>query len=80
MEKARTLVNVRDSNLLCQHYKIYAQIEGVAGRRKITRARRHNGVLEVRTAVRDEWIQPVIWIEWMNDLGIPIRYIAQNIR
>ena len=80
MEKARALVNVRDINLLCQHYKTYAQIEGVARRRKITRARRQNGVLEVRTVVRDEWIQPVIWIEWMNDLGIPIRYIAQDIR
>src|SRR5437764_14671779 len=59
MEKARALVTVRDINLLCQHYKTYAQIEGRATRRK--------GVLEVRTAPRDEWVQPVAWIEWAND-------------
>jgi hypothetical protein len=34
MEKARALVNVRDINLICQYYKTYAQIEGVARRRK----------------------------------------------
>ncbi len=28
MEKAFALVTVRDINLLCQHYKTYAQIEG----------------------------------------------------
>jgi hypothetical protein len=61
MEKARAMVNVRDINLICQDYKTYAQIEGVARRRKITRARRRNGILEVRTAARDEWIQPVAW-------------------
>ncbi|HEY4384315.1 MAG TPA: hypothetical protein VGN34_07575 [Ktedonobacteraceae bacterium] len=80
MEKAHALVNVRDINLLCQHYKTYAQIESVARRRKITRARRRNGVLEVRTAARDEWISPVAWIEWVNALGISIRYMAQDIR
>lgn len=80
MEKARALVNVRDINLVCQYCKIYAQIEGMARRRKITRARRRNGVLEVRTAARDEWIQPVVWVEWINDLGNPIRYMAQDIR
>ena len=80
MEKAFALVNVRDINLLCQHYKTYAQIEGRARRRKITRARRRNGVLEVRTTARDEWVQPVAWIEWVNDRGVPIRYLAQDIR
>jgi hypothetical protein len=80
MEKAHALVNVRDINLICQYYKTYAQIEGVARRRKITRARRRSGILEVRTAARDEWIQPVVWIEWINDLGVPIRYMAQDIR
>jgi hypothetical protein len=80
MEKARALVNVRDINLICQYYKTYAQIEGMARRRKITRARRRNGILEVRTAARDEWIQTVVWIEWMNDLGVPIRYMTQDIR
>jgi hypothetical protein len=80
MEKARALVNVRDINLICHSYKTYAQIEGVARRRKITRARRRNGTLEVRTAARDEWILPVSWIEWINDLGVPIRYMAQDIR
>jgi hypothetical protein len=61
MEKACALVNVRDINLICHYYKIYAQIEGVARRRKSTRARRRNGILEVRTAARDEWIKPVAW-------------------
>lgn len=28
MEKAHALVMVRDINLVCQHYKTYAQIEG----------------------------------------------------
>ncbi len=80
MEKARALVNVRDINLICQYYKTYAHIEGMTRRRKITRARRRNGVLEVRTAARDEWIQPVAWIEWINDLGVPIRYMDHDIR
>ena len=40
MEQAYALVNVRDINLLCQHYKTYALIEGKAVRRRITRARR----------------------------------------
>lgn len=63
MEKAYALVTVRDINLLCQHYQTYAQIEGQSKRRKITRARRRNGVLEVRPAARDEWVQPIAWIE-----------------
>jgi hypothetical protein len=61
MEKARAVVTVRDINLICHFYKTYAKIEGVTRRRKITRARRRNGILEVRTAARDEWIQPVAW-------------------
>jgi hypothetical protein len=80
MEKAYTLVNIRDINLVCQHYKTYAQIEGQSRRQKVTRARRRNGILEVRTAAHDEWIQPVAWIEWVNDLGVSIRYMAQDIR
>ncbi len=80
MGKAFALVNDRDINMLCQYYKTYALIEGQTRRRKITRARRRKGVLEVRTAARDEWVQPVAWIEWVNDLGVPIRYMAQDIR
>ena len=80
MEKAYALVNVRDINALCQYYKTYAQIEGETRRRKINRARRRKGILEVRTAARDEWMQPVAWIEWVNDLGDTIRYLAQDIR
>ena len=68
MEKAYALVTVRDINLLCQYYKTSAQIEGQTRRRKITRARRRKGILEVRTAARDEWLQPVVWIEWVNPL------------
>lgn len=80
MEKGYLLVNVRDINLICQHYKTYAQIAGQTRRRKITRARRHKGILEVRTASRDEWIQPVEWIEWINVRGVLVRYMAQDIR
>ena len=80
MEKAYALVNIRDINALCQYYKTYAQIEGETRRRKINRARRRKGILEVRTAARDEWVQPVVWIEWINDLGVTIRYMAQDIR
>ena len=80
MEKAYAWVNVRDINMLCQYYKTYAQIEGQTRRRKITRARRRKGVLEVRTAARDEWVQPIAWIEWVNDRGVLIRYMAQDIR
>jgi len=80
MEKAYLLVTVRDSNLLCQHYKTYAQIESETRRRKITRARRRKGILEVRTAAHDEWVQPVAWIEWVNSRGVLIRYMAQDIR
>ncbi len=57
MEKAYLMVTVRDINLLCQHYKTYAQIEGETRRRKINRSSRRKGVLEVRTAARDEWLR-----------------------
>jgi len=80
MEKAHALVNARDINLICHSDKTYAQIEDMMRRRKITRARRRNSVLEVRTTARDEWIQPIAWIEWINDLGVPIRYMAKDIR
>ena len=80
MEQAYALVNVRDSNLLCQHYKTYALIEGKAVRRRITRARRRKGILEVRTAARDTWIQGVTAIEWVNAVGKTIRYMAHEIR
>ena len=79
-EEEYLMVTVRDINLLCQHFKTYAQIEGQTRRRKITRARRRNGVLEVRTASRDEWVQPVAWIEWINRIGVLIRYVPQDIR
>lgn len=74
------MVTVRDINLLCQHFKTYAGIEGQTRRRRITRARRRKGVLEVRTASRDEWIQLVAWIEWINARGVLIRYLEQEIR
>lgn len=74
------MVKVRDINLLCQHFKTYAGIGGQSRRRKITRARRRKGILEVRTASRDEWIQPVAWIEWINVRGVTIRYMEQEIR
>lgn len=74
------MVTVRDINLLCQHFKTYALIEGQTRRRKITRIRRRKGILEVRTASRDEWLQPVAWIEWINVRGITIRYLEQAIR
>ena len=80
LEKAYALVSVRDINVLCQHFKTYAQIEGQTRRQKINRARRRKGILEVRTAARDEWVQPVAWIEWVNASRDTIRYMAQDIR
>lgn len=80
MENAYLMVTVRDINLLCQHYKTYAQIEGETRRRKINHARKRKGILEVRTAARDEWLGPVVWIEWVNARGVTIRYLAQDIR
>ncbi len=79
MEKDYALVTVRDINLLCQHFKTYAQIEGQTRRRRITKARRRKGILEVRTASRDEWIDQVAWIEWINSMNVLIRYMPQDI-
>lgn len=81
MGLARALVNVRDINMICQEYgKVYACVEGEKRRRKINRARRRQGILEVRTAARDEWKGPVAWIEWLNGLDVLVRYTAQDIR
>ncbi len=81
MEPASTVVNVRDINLICQEYgKVYALIEGETRHRKINRARRRQGVLEIRTAAQDVWLGPVASIEWINGLGNPVRYLAQEIR
>src|SRR5450755_313101 len=56
---AHALLNVRDINMICQEYgDIYALIDGEKRRRKINRARRRQGVLEIRTAARDEWRGP----------------------
>ncbi|HLG61137.1 MAG TPA: hypothetical protein VKY19_04335 [Ktedonosporobacter sp.] len=79
--KAYALLNVRDINMICQEYgDVYAMIEGEKRRRKINRARRRLGVLEIRTAAHDEWKGPVAWVEWTNDLGKLIRYLEQDIR
>ena len=81
MEHARALVNVRDMNLLCQKFgKVYALIEGETRRRKINRVRRRQGILEVRTAARDIWMGPATYIEWINWLDKPVRYLEQDIR
>ncbi len=78
---AHALLNVRDINMICQEYgDVYALVEGEKRRRKINRARRRQGVLEIRTAARDEWRGPVSWIEWVNGLGEPVRYLATAIR
>lgn len=80
MENEYLSVTVRDINLLCQHFKTYARLEGQTRRRRITKTRRRKGILEVRTAARDEWIQNVICIEWVNSRGILIQYKPQDIR
>ncbi len=79
--RAYALLTVRDINLICQEYgDAYALVEGETRRHKINRARRRQGVLEARTAARDEWKGPIAWIEWVNDLDILVRYLAQDIR
>ena len=81
MEPSLVKFNVRDINSLCQEYgKVYALIEGETRRRKINQARRHQGILEVRTAAHDIWIGPVAWLEWINGRGLPVRYTALQIR
>lgn len=79
--RAYALLNVRDINMICQEYgDVYAMIEGEKRRRKINRARRRLGMLEIRTVAHDEWKGPVAWIEWTNDLGKLVRYLEQDIR
>ena len=79
--KAHAVFNVRDINMICQEYgDVYALIEGEKRRRKINRARRRQGVLEIRTTAHDEWKGPVAWIEWTNDLGAQARCEAHDIR
>jgi hypothetical protein len=72
MGQAHALVNVRDINMICQEYgKVCALVEGETRRRKINRARRRQGILEVRTAACDEWL---------NALDVLVRYTAREIR
>jgi hypothetical protein len=81
MQLPHGLVIVRDVNRTCQYESVYALIEGETRPRKINRARRRQGVLEIRTAARDIWMSPVVYLEWVNtELGIPIRCLAQDIR
>ena len=81
MEQAHALVQVRDINLLCQEYgNVYALIEGETRRRKINRARRSQGALQVRTAARDIWMGPTVVIEWVNRRGDLVRYMEHDIR
>jgi hypothetical protein len=80
MEKAHALVIVRDINLVCQHYKTYARLKAEL---QDGRSREPAGQMaswKFRTVARDEWVQPVAWIEWVNDLGVLIRYMAQDVR
>lgn len=73
--------NVRDINMICEEYgDVYALIEGEKRPRKINRARRRQGVLEIRTVAHDEWKGPVAWVEWINGLGEPARYTEREIR
>ena len=80
-EPVQIVLAVRDVNLLCREFgNVYALVAGETHRRKIHRARRWQGVLEIRTAARDEWRGPVVWIEWLNPrLGL-LRYQEQEIR
>ena len=80
MELPPGLVIVRDVNRICQSTSVYALIEGEKRRRKINRARKRQGVLEIRTAAQDVWMSPVACLERVNDLGIPVRCLAQDIR
>src|SRR5947209_2625017 len=81
IELPRGMVIVRDVNRTCQYESVYALIEGETRPRKINRARKRQGVLEVRTAARDIWMSPVVYIEWRkNDLGFSVRCQAQDIR
>lgn len=81
MHHAHALLNIRDINIICEEYgDVYACIEGEKRRRKINRARKRQGNVEIRTAAHDEWKGPVIWFEWVNGLGDLVRHQAQDIR
>ena len=80
MELPHGFVIVRDVNRICQYESVYALVEGETRRRKINRARKRQGVLEIRTAAQDVWMGPVASLEWINGLGIPVRCLAQDIR
>jgi hypothetical protein len=80
MELPPGFVIVRDVNRICQYMSVYALIEGETRPRKINRARKRQGVLEIRTAARDIWMGPVVSLEWINkELGFPVRCLAQDI-
>ena len=81
MEFPPGLVIIRDVNRICQSVSVYALIQGETHPRKINRARKRQGVLEVRTAAQDVWMSQVISLEWVNkELGFPVRCMAQDIR
>lgn len=81
MELPPGSVIVRDVNRVCQSESVYALIEGETRLRKINRARKRQGVLEIRTAAQDIWMGPVVYLEWVNKaLGCSMRCLAQDIR
>jgi len=80
MELPHGLLIVRDVNRICQSVSVYALIEGETHPRKINRARKQQGVLEIRTAARDIWMSPVVSLEWVKkELGFLVRCLAQDI-
>ena len=58
------MVIVRDVHRMCQLERVYALIEGGTHARKINKARKRQGVLEVRTATQDIWMSSVVSIEF----------------
>lgn len=81
MELPHGLLMIRDVNRTCQSERVYALIEGETRLRKINRARKRQGVVEIRTAARDIWMGPVVYFEWVNkELGFPVRCLTKNMR
>lgn len=80
MEKARALVNVRDINLICHYYKTMRRLKAEPGD---IRSREPAGEMaswksELRLVTNGCIPSHGPW--WINDMGVPIRYMAQDIR
>ena len=79
MEKAHALVIVRDINLVCQHYKTYARLKA-----ELQDGRSREPAGQMASWKSEQWLVTngcsPLHDQWVNDLGVLIRYMAQDVR